>query len=96
MKTHTIAILIILIFNFTGCNTVTRRIETREPPDTYNSFAEFKKNKDGKEWLELTSPLVDPAVFRGSFKLQDNGDIEFDISLFSQISMAKKHFRRNI
>jgi hypothetical protein len=66
---------LLILFLVTSCATILKKSESGVKKDFSYSILLLKKHKD-LSWFELSSNLINPAVLKGDYTINENGDIE--------------------
>jgi len=72
--------MIVIFFLISSCATVVKTYKNNSSNKKELTKLEIKKDSKGKEWMELSSKLIHPIFLSGNFRVDNTGDIEFDIN----------------
>ncbi|HOV15360.1 MAG TPA: hypothetical protein PK771_13825 [Spirochaetota bacterium] len=80
MRYKVVILMIVIFFLISSCATVVKTYKNNSSNKKELTKLEIKKDSKGKEWMELSSKLIHPIFLSGNFRVDNTGDIEFDIN----------------
>lgn len=71
-----IILCVFLVLLFTNCSTIVKSYKNNIKNSKDLTKIEIRKDNKGKEWIEISSKLIDPIIFKGTFNIDESGDID--------------------